>query len=272
MTSIIIFLKRFIQNLVLIVAPSTSSRKYLRYKIFHHKQDELIKEINRSHKNIYEESETKLIVEHLQHLRNPVVLDIGANIGLISLNICHYVSHAVCYAFEPSPIQFGYLLKNLKENKLEDRIYPFNIALGDHTGVARFYTHGPKNSSGDGLIDTGRAGPSSVIEVKMTTLDQWWLDNNKPEVSFLKLDTEGAELQVLKSAADFLRHCRPVVLIEICYLNYEKYGVTFEDHIQLLNDYQYTLHDLKKETIITKLNYGSFKEEFYYLALPNSLT
>jgi FkbM family methyltransferase len=271
MTNAVIFLKTFLKNLISLVAPVTTSRAYLKYKIFHHKHDALINEIKRSHLNIYEEIETNLIVSHIKNFKNPVVLDVGANIGLISLNICHFIPDAICYAFEPSPIQYGYLAKNVISNNLQHRIHPLNTALGDRAGITSFHVHGGKNSSGDGLIDTGRAGQSTVINVTMTTLDDWWLKNDKPEVHFMKLDTEGAELQVLKASADFLMHCKPVILIEICYLNYEKYGVTFEEHIQLLDEYQYSLYDLKGHKKISNAEDALYKKEFYYLAVPRAL-
>jgi FkbM family methyltransferase len=260
----------FIRRVWLFIQPRTIERKYLGYKLFHYKYDTLIDEIRKSDNQIYEEFETQVIRVQLQHIANPVMLDIGANIGLMSMNACHFIPNLTSYAFEPGPHQFQYLKMNVEGNNLQRKIFPINIALGDRSGTANFYIHDVEHASGDGLIDTGRAGKATAIEVQLLTLDDWWYKNNKPAVHFIKIDTEGGEFGILKHANNFLSNCRPVMLIEICYLNYEKYGLLFEDYLGLLREHGYALYDLKKEHVIDELNFEKFIEQFYYLAVPKT--
>jgi FkbM family methyltransferase len=189
----------------------------------------------------------------------------------MSINICHFLKGATIYAFEPGPNQFKYLLQNVIQNNLGARIFPFNLALSSKSGQIEFHIHNVKDSSGDGIIDTGRAGESRIIRVESTTLDDWWTQSNKPKVNFIKIDTEGAELQILNSANQLIQQYRPPILLEICYLNYEKYGLQFEDYIITLNSMNYTLFDLKQQNAITCSNYLPYKDHFYYLALPNAV-
>jgi hypothetical protein len=52
------------------------------------------------------------------------------------------------------------------------------------------------------------------FEVPMTTLDAEWIAAGRPEVSALKIDVEGGELDVLRGASELLASQRPAVLLE----------------------------------------------------------
>ncbi len=128
----------------------------------------------------------------------------GANIGLMSLNLYHYFPEAKIFSFEPGPLQYSLLLKNIHHNQLSKNIEVFNTAVSESLGEMEFHVHGPGHSSGDGFLDTGRAGESKVIKVKTVSLDEWWTNRQKPAVNLLKIDTEGAEIQVLKGARNLI--------------------------------------------------------------------
>ncbi len=67
----------------------------------------------------------------------------------------------------------------------------------------------------DGLADTTRAtGGTEAIRVPMTTLDTEWQALGSPMVSVIKIDVEGAEMQVLNGASHCLEQTRPCVLLE----------------------------------------------------------
>jgi hypothetical protein len=140
--------------------------------------------------------------------------------------------------------------------------------VSDSKAEVEFHVHSKTHSSGDGFKDTGRAGESKTIKVNTTTLDRWWSDSNKPNVNLVKIDTEGSEILVLRGAKDLLLLSKPVIIIEICYLNYEKYSYQFVDFIDTLKELNYTLFDLKGENKITIENHQSFIDQFYYRALP----
>ncbi|MBK6526928.1 MAG: FkbM family methyltransferase [Crocinitomicaceae bacterium] len=86
-----------------------------------------------------------------------------------------------------------------------------------------FLIHNTQDASGDGFLDTGRAGKSKKIKVKTQKLDDWWRLNANPKIDFIKCDTEGAELFVLRGADDLVRHCKPFILLEIFHTNLQKY-------------------------------------------------
>ncbi|TRZ83777.1 FkbM family methyltransferase, partial [bacterium] len=85
-----------------------------------------------------------------------VILDCGANIGLFSLWAYHSSPSSLIYSFEPTKSTFEILEKNIKENKLDKNIYPFNVALGDIIQETEIQI------SADGL-----GGANSIIDSQM---------------------------------------------------------------------------------------------------------
>jgi precorrin-6B methylase 2 len=64
-------------------------------------------EINKNAGKIYEENEINIMKELCAGIPGPVIIDVGANIGLMSLNLYEFIPHSKIYAFEPGPFQFS---------------------------------------------------------------------------------------------------------------------------------------------------------------------
>lgn len=78
-----------------------------------------------------------------------------------------------------------------------------------------FCNHNSKHASGDGFKDTGIARDYESVIVKTQRLDDWWIENDKPQIDLVKIDTEGAELFVLKGVKTVVETCRPNVYFEM---------------------------------------------------------
>jgi methyltransferase, FkbM family len=180
----------------------------------------------------------------VQDERPTVFLDIGANIGMISLAVLRHVPKATIYAFEPGQHQREYLEKNILANQLEKSIKAFPLALSDKRGSALFAVHDPSDASGDGLRDTGRAGGCSFVEVQTDTLDNWWQENGCPAVTLIKMDVEGAEFFVLQGATKLLTTCRPVILLEAHATNLKAYGLNVHKLLSAITEYGYKICSL----------------------------
>lgn len=193
---------------------------------------------------IYEPDVTTAIVRLLKKLDSPTVLDIGCNIGLISLNILRYIPDAKIFAFEPGPHQFKLFSKTVQANSLESFVNVFNLAISDENGEAVFSIHTSKHASGDGFMDTGRAGKTKKITVRQKRLDDWWIEQGRPGIDFIKIDTEGAELKVLRGAGLILEMLRPAILMEISSVNLRVYEYGECDILEYLNSKKYELRTL----------------------------
>lgn len=140
-----------------------------------------------------------------------VLFDVGANVGQFAGEARQALPDTRIYSFEPHPRSFEKLL-TLKTDKL---MFPNCLALSDSTGDATFYEYA---SEGDGshinsLVPNARfparfGYKGQEITVRSSTLDRFCAGQSIGRIDFLKVDVEGAELAVLKGAADMLSQGR----------------------------------------------------------------
>jgi FkbM family methyltransferase len=165
----------------------------------------------------------------------PLIIDGGSNMGMSILALKRVYPKARIIGFEPDPAIFRIVSENLAHNRIEG-VELINAGLSAQDGEA-FFT--PDGQAGGQLSD---AGP---LRVKMERLSKYL---GEP-VDFLKLNIEGAELDVLAeaAAAGLLRNVRELVL--------EYHGWPNEEQklgkiLTLLDEqrYRYLIHDFDAET------------------------
>lgn len=124
--------------------------------------------------------------------REPYIVDCGANIGISILRYKQLYPLAQILAFEPAPEAYELLERNIKNNCLEN-VELVEAAVWSQSSTKQFAIQG---------IDGGRiAGTRSRIHgLPQTDVTAVALSNYLDrEVDLLKLDIEGAELEVLNS-------------------------------------------------------------------------
>jgi FkbM family methyltransferase len=132
-----------------------------------------------------------------------VVFDVGAHYGYYTL-----LSSALTgpkgkvFAFEPSPGNIPRLKKHLDINHC-DNVEVIELALSDHEGTARF-----DNQAGSG---TGHLAPEGRIEVHITSLDA--ISVRLPVPNVVKIDCEGAEVEVLKGGEKTIHAAKPAIFL-----------------------------------------------------------
>jgi FkbM family methyltransferase len=126
-----------------------------------------------------------------------VIIDIGANIGTYSIFAASSSNNVKIYSYEPVPKSFGLLLENIKLNNLENRVFPFNYAVGGKRGERQIYfgDTSPFNSMYSQCS-------TKQITVKCVTLKDVFQTNKIAHCDLLKLDCEGAEFEILFNTAD----------------------------------------------------------------------
>ena len=90
----------------------------------------------------------------------------------------------------------------------------YECALSDMEGTASFSAPPTDLSAFGGLNNTGRVAGGEVVEVQLRTLDGVWTELGHPQVSVLKIDTEGHELPVLAGAEKCISTTRPAIVTE----------------------------------------------------------
>ncbi len=140
--------------------------------------------------------------------------DIGANIGLMTAPILAEAGDRRAVSFEPSPSVAPFLQRTIADSGMTHRWQLVPKALGACSGSADFCVTKGTGGLYDGLKNTHRISESESTRVEVSTLDVEWNHLGRPIVSAVKIDVEGAEIDVLNGAQEFLRDQRPAILLE----------------------------------------------------------
>jgi FkbM family methyltransferase len=181
----------------------------------------------------HEVATEKFILDHLS--RGGSFLDIGANIGYFSLLAAHAGSRVV--AFEPQPRIAGLLRNSVTHNRFGDLVRVEELALSDRAATMKM-TSCPGNTGHSQLVgQVEEGGLPSMVSV--LPLDSWLEGNPVGPVSVCKIDTEGAELQVLAGMARLLERDRPSIVMECIDDFLNEYGGSGPKVSALLGDLGY---------------------------------
>lgn len=118
------------------------------------------------------------------------VFDVGANVGQTLAVLMHNAPDAAIYAFEPVTAAYR---KLLIEAKGKSNVHCVNAALGASSGTVRISSFGTKTSNR--ILKTRSSAQSE--EVAMMTGGEFCADQGIDHISYLKVDTEGHDLDVL---------------------------------------------------------------------------
>jgi len=134
------------------------------------------------------------------------VWDIGANVGLFTLAAARAAGPGGrIVAFEPFPDNVAALKRHLRLNAITN-VQVVEAAVGREAGRARM-------AAGDSLSEA-RVAADGAVDVPVVALDGWVDAGGAHPPSVVKIDVEGAELDVLSGAGAALAH-RPVILLSV---------------------------------------------------------
>jgi FkbM family methyltransferase len=180
-----------------------------------------------------------------------IVADIGANVGLFSLVASAKIESGKVYAFEPGPVTMIRLQNNIQLNYLQN-IKPVPFALSDRQGSAELFISTDDNTGMSGLTEAENfSGHTATIEV--TTADAFFSSEGIKGPHLVKMDIEGGELNALVGMKKILRVQKPVLFIEICQENLNRYERKLEEIYELLYDLEYEAFQILEPNMIRKI-------------------
>ena len=153
------------------------------------------------------------------------VLDIGAHHGFYTILASKRVgASGRVIAFEPSPGEQRRLSLHLKINHCTNvKVEPF--ALAGQGGEATFFIVEGRNTAFNSLRPPAVSKPTKKITVGTSTLDNYIKKEHIDHVDFIKIDAEGAELEILRGAkCSFNQNCCPVIMAEVSDMRTEQWG------------------------------------------------
>lgn len=165
-----------------------------------------------------------------------VALDVGANVGAYTLLFGRWMRPGGrVYAFEPAPDAFGGLVRQVLLNELREVVTPVCAAVSSTSGSAALVADGfaGTNRLAPPSSDPSSSGaPSAGTRVETVSLDDFCArEGITPTV--IKIDVEGAELEVLRGARRTLRRVGAglEVFVEMHPTLWRETGIAKEDVI-----------------------------------------
>ncbi|MBI1937700.1 MAG: FkbM family methyltransferase [Ignavibacteriales bacterium] len=174
--------------------------------------------------------------------KNDTVIDIGANIGEITIKLAELVgANGTVHSFEPIQKNYEELSTNVKIAGMESRTVLYKMGLSDKNYTATFTV--PKERDTEATLiphhdeawkDFGKENDKYFPEVcEVKTLETVFDGKLTGNISFIKCDVEGCEFFVFKGAEKLLKSKNPPILM-------------FEAYERWTNDFDYHPRDMFK--------------------------
>jgi FkbM family methyltransferase len=170
----------------------------------------------------------------LSELAQPgmTAVDVGASIGYTTLKLARAVGmEGQVYAFEPSARAFASLTRNLALNGCS-WVHAERVACGERAGEVELHVANVSTEYSSLRPSSLRGQSESVPAIR--------LDDRIFSADLLKIDTEGAEWQVLQGAESLLRS-RPIIVVETLARNTERFGYHPEEMLNWLSGFGYEI-------------------------------
>lgn len=181
------------------------------------------------------------------------IVDVGANLGVVTALFGHQWPDRQIHAFEPGPSTFNSLEATIRLNNLTN-VIPKNSAVGEEPGDVLFDTHPHSRAT----AKLSGVEPSSSVEsdtskttVPIVSLDAYARDQKINKLSLLKIDVEGYEPLVLEGAEELLSNQRiKIVYFEVCPPLLREAGFSPSTPCEILSEYEYRLFRLGPEGLV----------------------
>ncbi|MFL1012226.1 FkbM family methyltransferase [Flavisericum labens] len=196
-------------------------------------------------------------------INNPIFFDVGANLGQTIKKVINNYKEATIFAFEPSKKCFEFLKSEFRN----DKVFLHNLAMGSVCGSLEFNEYSWSALNSVLKRSYGTAVINQTYSVEVSTIDAFCNSNDIKHINFLKTDTEGYELNVLKGASSMMEENRiQFVFVEIFFNeNYigqssfgDIYNFLLENRFELIRFYDvlYTNEGLASKTDALFVNKG----------------
>jgi FkbM family methyltransferase len=215
----------------------------------------------------FESSEVKFVERYLRS--GMTVLDIGAHHGFYSLLASRLIGpNGRVFAFEPSARERKRLARHVALNRCSNvQIEP--TALGSHTTQADLFLVDGAEDYCNSLRPPAVDAKTRTTRVNVTSIDEFLSRTGIQKIDFIKLDVEGAELEVLKGARSLLAAVpRPTLLVEVYDIRTEPWGYRAHEIVRCLNQAGYEWFGLRDDGTPQAIDPGKDRYDANLVAVP----
>jgi FkbM family methyltransferase len=206
-----------------------------------------------------------------------VIFDVGANVGIMSLQFAQSVPSGSIYSFEPTHYALSKFKRNLELNPaLAKNIKVINSFVSaknsDNADIKAFSSWKVDGANSNNIHPVHRGTAKSTEGVPAITLNNFCEKNQISRLDFIKIDTDGHEFEVMQGAKEAIARYRPKIIFEIGIYVMEEKNISFQFYSDYFNALNYKLLDAKSGSLITTDNYLEFipaRGTIDILALPN---
>ena len=217
----------------------------------------------------------------LRGLFNGHFVDVGVNIGQTLLKALAVFDKPQYIGFEPNPSCVNYLQELVRVNALNNTVI-LPIAVGAETEMLKLnFFSADQNDSSASVIENFRPNNRTDHYIYVPVFDFHLLTRFLPSrpFSILKIEVEGAELEVLMGLKEWIQEWKPLILLEILpvYSTENQSRLDRQNNIEgLLLAWNYKIGRIKKEEpvslqIIDTIGIHSSMENCDYLLYPASI-
>lgn len=143
------------------------------------------------------------------------IVDVGANIGMLTMPFARAAWAGRVVSFEPDPKNRKRLLEQLAMNAIGN-VQVMDVGLGREAATHRLYQVVDTNSGMNRIVlGEEQSERFPYHEIRVEVMDAIWPTLSLEKLDVMKVDVEGFEYEVLKGAEATLRKFKPVLFIEL---------------------------------------------------------
>ena len=172
-----------------------------------------------------------------------IFVDVGANIGAISLLAASQITTGKVYAFEPTPTLISKCKQNMRLNRFDKKIELLALAVSNKVGSIEFSSGA--ESEVNHITAKGESTADSIV-VPTTTLDVFSEERKIAHIDFLKIDVEGAEMLVFQGTKKLLAAGKIGIILFELNKNSAHFGFAHHDIFSLLLKHRYSFYSFNE--------------------------
>jgi FkbM family methyltransferase len=195
-----------------------------------------------------------------------VILDVGANIGMLTMPFARAAGRGHVWSFEPDPNNRARLAEHVGLNALGN-VTVLPVGLGERSGSFELYKVVASNSGMNRILQGTAADPALPhATIHVERLDDLWPTLGAARLDVMKIDVEGFEFSVLRGARATIERFQPVLFIELVDGNLRENGASAAELVAWLSSLDYSILEAESGRPLDPLTLADCRLDV--LALP----